>query len=297
MGASIDIDRELVSRLIRSQFPEWRDLEVEPVPVDGWDNRSFRLGDSLSVRLPSAEGYALQVEKEARWLPVIAEGVSLPVPEVVALGVPGDGYPFPWSVRRWIEGVPVRDAPGLDRQALAIDLGSFLRELADVDVRDAPGPGAHSAGRGGPLSRFDAELDGAIARLGPRLDAARARAVWAEARATVDAGPPRWFHGDVAVGNLLTRDGRLSAVIDFGCAGVGDPACDLVIAWTSLDPASRETFRATIGADDPIWARGTGWALWKALITADDGAAGELARTTLAQLDIALAPRDVSIPA
>jgi aminoglycoside phosphotransferase (APT) family kinase protein len=288
MGASIVIDRELVARLIRSQFPEWRALAVEPVPVDGWDNRSFRLGDALSVRLPSAAGYALQVRKEARWLPVIAQGVSLPVPEVVAVGAPGEGYPFEWSVRRWIEGVPVRDVARLDRRAFALDVASFLRELAHVDVRDAPGPGAHSAGRGGPLSSFDEEVHGAIARLGSRLDAGRARAVWSEALAAPHAGPSQWFHGDVAPGNLLTRGGRLSAVIDFGCAGVGDPACDLVIAWTSLDPHSREMFRAAVGADDALWARGTGWALWKALITVDDPAVGESAVATLAQLGLSL---------
>jgi aminoglycoside phosphotransferase (APT) family kinase protein len=286
-----EINRELVRRLIRSQFPQRQSLEVAPVPIDGWDNRTFRLGDDLCVRLPSAAGYAPQVEKEIRWLPTIARGVSLPVPEVVGVGEPGEGYPFPWTVRRWIDGIPVRDAPDVDPVDLALELAAFLLELADVDTADAPGPGTHSAGRGGPLEQFDDEVTEALRRLGSRLDGERALSVWQDARASVFTGAPRWFHGDVAVGNLLSRNGRLSAVIDFGCAGVGDPACDLVMAWTSFDGSSREVFRDAVGVDDGTWARGAGWALWKALITAGDAAVGPGATATLRRLGVELGVR------
>lgn len=280
------LDGELVRRLIDSQFPTWRDLAVEPIPIDGWDNRTFRLGDFLSVRLPSGAGYALQVRKELQWLPVIADGVSLPVPEIVGLGRPGEGYPFEWTVRRWIDGVPVRDVPGLDREVFAADVAAFLLELDAIDTGGGPEAGAHSAGRGGPLSQFDNEVADAIAKLGPRVDAARARSIWQAARAVPHTGSPQWFHGDFAVGNLLTKEGRLSAVIDFGCAGVGDPSCDLVIAWTYLDPSARATFRSAVGVDDEMWSRGKGWALWKALITVGDPTHGEVAAFTLQQLGV-----------
>ena len=288
------IDADLVRRLIDSQFPEWRDLAVRPVPIDGWDNRTFVLGDSLTVRLPSAVGYELQVRKELHCLPLIAVGVSLPVPEVVALGRPDADYPFEWSVRRWIDGIPARDVAALDRDVLAVDLAAFLLELRALDTRDGPPAGAHSAGRGDPLSQWDHEVAAALKELGPRVDAATAWEVWDSARATEHAGPPEWFHGDIATGNVLTTDGRLSAVIDFGCAGVGDPSCDLAIAWASFDAPARAAFRdalsvsGSIRTDDPLWARGSGWALWKALITVDHSLHGETSAFTLEQLGVEL---------
>lgn len=264
------IDPALVRALVGAQFPRWRHLDVRPVEVDGWDNRTFRLGDELTVRLPSGPGYASQVAKELAVLPIVAAGLTLPVPEVIALGEPGEGYPFAWSVRRWIEGTPARDVPDLDRRRFALDVADVLRELRTISPSGGPAPGQHSAGRGGPLRQWDDQVESAVAELGPRVDAACARARWSEARSATWAGDARWFHGDVAVGNLLTTDGRLSAVIDFGCAGVGDPACDLAIAWTLFDRTDREAFRRAVDVDDAMWARGAGWALWKALITADD---------------------------
>ena len=199
---TLRIDTTLVQRLIAEQFPRWRDLPVRPVERSGWDNRSFRLGDTLVARLPSSAEYADKVAIEQHWLPSLAPMLPQAIPEPVALGEPCAAYPWPWSIRRWIDGV----------------------------------------------------------------DAAAACRLWEAALAACWTGPALWLHGDVAAGNLLLRDGTLCAVIDFGGMAVGDPACDLAIAWTLFDPASRQVFRDTLGADDGMWVRGRGWALWKALI-------------------------------
>ncbi|VTR75483.1 aminoglycoside phosphotransferase family protein [Cellulomonas hominis] len=282
------IDTALVRRLVDAQLPRWSGLPVRPVDVDGWDNRTFRLGDDLAVRLPSGPGYADQVGKEVTHLPTLAAALGLPVPEVVAVGQPGAGYPFAWTVRRWIDGDVVRDLPGLDRAALAADVAGFLHELWAVDPASGPPAGAHSQGRGAPPDRWGAEVEQALERLAGRVDADRAAGLWRDATDARHDGPAVWFHGDVAVGNLLARDGRLSAVIDFGCCGVGDPACDLVLAWTTFDDDARRLFRTATGADDGTWARAAGWALWKALITLgdDDPVRDAEARATLARLRV-----------
>ena len=263
----IPIDEPLVGRLISTQFPQWADLPVRAVIPGGIDNRTFRLGDELAVRLPSAAGYAASVEKEQRWLPVIARGVTLPVPEPVGHGEPGEGYEFSWSVNRWLPGETAAVGAIDDLNRLAVDIAGFLHELQGVETKDAPLAGAHSFFRGASLLHYDDETRDAIATLGDRIDGARATAMWEEALAADWSGAPVWFHGDVSAGNLLVEHGRLSAVIDFGTSGVGDPACDLYIAWTTLDSESRQTFRDAMGVDDGMWSRGRAWTLWKVLIT------------------------------
>ena len=281
----IDIDAALVSALVREQFPRWGDLPVRAVARQGWDNRTFRLGGELTVRLPSAEGYVAGVEKEDRWLPVLAGRLPVPVPEPVATGRPGAGYPFPWSVRRWLPGETLDDATGVDqvgdgggldqvgeargvdRAGVARDLGGFLAALRAVPAGGGPAAGRHSWFRGCHPSVYGDQVEQALGVLGDAVDAAACRAVWADALTSAWPAAPVWFHGDVAPGNLLTAGGRLSAVIDFGTCGVGDPACDLVIAWTWLGPGERRLFRAAAGLDDGAWRRGRGWALWKALAT------------------------------
>ena len=259
------IDTELVQQLISDQFPQWSDLPIRAVLPGGWDNRTFLLGPDLSVRLPSAAGYAAAVAKEQRWLPYLASRLSLPIPEPVAAGQPTAAYPYPWSVYRWIEGTPAAATIG-DLVGLAGDVAGFLSELQRIDSTGGPGPGPHCWHRGGPLTVYAPETERALGALVGRIDTGAATEVW---RAAVDAtapGPPVWFHGDIAPGNLLLRDGRLAAVIDFGTSGVGDPACDTVLAWTLLGGDSRAAFRAGLALDPGTWARGRGWALWKALI-------------------------------
>ena len=261
------IDTDLVRRLVHAQFPQWRDLAVSPVEFGGWDNRTFHLGDEMMVRLPSAAHYSLQVEKEQRWLPKLAPLLPLPIPTPLAMGEPAAGYPWHWSVYRWIEGETAKTARIADLGAFAAALADFLVALRGVDATDGPAPGQHNFYRGGSLTVYDGETRQAIAALEGKIDTQAATTVWEAALDATWHGSPVWFHGDVASGNLLVEDGSLSAVIDFGTSGVGDPSCDLAIAWTFFEGESREAFRTRIAVDDATWARGRGWALWKALIT------------------------------
>ncbi|MDX8517120.1 aminoglycoside phosphotransferase family protein [Mesorhizobium dulcispinae] len=263
----IDIDTDLVRRLVDSQFPQWRHLPVNPVAFGGWDNRTFHLGDEMTVRLPSAAPYSLQVEKEHRWLPKLAPLLPLPIPVPLTMGKPADGYPWHWSVYRWIDGETAKTARIADLSAFATTLADFLIALKRIDPAGGPWPGQHNFYRGGPLTVYDDEARRAIATLEGEIDTQAATAVWEAALAADWRGPPVWFHGDVASGNLLVEDGRLIAVIDFGTSGVGDPSCDLAIAWTFFEGESRQAFRDRIAVDDATWARGRGWTLWKALIT------------------------------
>ncbi len=263
----VNIDTALVRRLVSRQFPQWADLPVSPVALGGWDNRTFHLGEEMTVRLPSAAGYSPQVVKEHRWLPRLARRLPLPIPVPLAMGAPSDGYPWHWSVYRWLEGEPATIKHIADLRQFATTLAQFLAALQRIDAAGGPEPGPHNFFRGGPLTTYDAETRQAIGALDGTTDADAATAVWESALAATWRSPPVWFHGDVAVGNLLVERGRLSAVIDFGCSGVGDPACDLTIAWTLFEGESREAFRAALPLDDAAWARGRGWALWKALIT------------------------------
>ncbi|MGH3313647.1 MAG: aminoglycoside phosphotransferase family protein [Streptomyces sp.] len=264
------IDAALVRRLVHARFPQWADLPVRPVEHGGWDNRTFHLGDVMTVRLPSGEGYAAQVEKEHRWLPTLAPQLPLPVPTPLAKGAPAEGYPFSWSVYGWLEGENAGVGHIDDLTEFATALAGFLAALQQVDPTDGPKAGQHSAFRGAPLETYDAETRRTIEALDGRIDGRTATAVWETALQATWNGGPVWFHGDVAVGNLLVRDGKLAAVIDFGCSGVGDPACDATIAWTLLSGESRQAFRDVLAVDDAMWARGRGWTLWKALITLAD---------------------------
>ena len=265
------IDPTLVERLVADQFPQWRGLPVSAVPEGGWDNRTFRLGDGLLVRLPSAERYAGQVAREQRWLPVLAARLPVPIPEPVGLGVPGRGYPYPWSVYRWLPGRPARRGAVGDPGRFAEDLARFLASLQEIDAAEGPPPGPENFFRGAEPGVYDGQTREAIARLGSRIDADGALRAWETACAAGQPAAPAWVHGDMTGSNLLVADGRLSAVIDFGCLAVGDPACDLAIAWTWFADASRAAFRHALAVDRDTWRRARGWALWKALITLVDG--------------------------
>jgi aminoglycoside phosphotransferase (APT) family kinase protein len=279
-----DITAELAARLIAAQFPQWADLPVRPVEHDGWDNTTFRLGDEMSVRLPSGDEYALAVQKEQRWLPVLAAGLPLPIPTPLAIGVPGCGYPRQWSVYRWLCGVPATFGAGRtywspssaaggmvhDLPQFAADLAGFLSALYRIDSAGGPPPGPHNWQRGGPLSYYAGEVESSLAALAGEIDTGLAAQVWAAAVDSAWAGDPVWFHGDISPGNLLVRDGRLCAVIDFGTSGVGDPACDLAIAWTVFAGQSRRRFAELLPFDQGTWARGRGWALWKAMLVLVD---------------------------
>jgi aminoglycoside phosphotransferase (APT) family kinase protein len=261
------IDETLARRLIDSQFPQWSHLPITAVEFNGWDNRSFRLGSELTIRLPSGNWYAEQVDKEQRWLPVLAPQLPLPIPSPVAKGEPDAEFPYRWSVYRWLDGKPASIARIGELTDFATALSRFLTALRRADASGGPAPGRHNFYRGGPLSTYEEETLQAIDALGDEIPSDDVKRLWADAMATSWDHEPVWVHGDVAASNLLVRDERLAAVIDFGSSGVGDPACDTVIAWTFLSGVSRDRFRAALDIDSGTWSRGRGWALWKALIT------------------------------
>ncbi|MBV7699802.1 aminoglycoside phosphotransferase family protein [Streptomyces sp. TRM70350] len=258
----VDLDASLVRGLIAGQFPQWAELPVRRLESSGTENAMFRLGDELVVRLPRHPGAVGDVAHELRWLPELGPRLPLDTPRPVGRGEPGAGFPFPWSVYRWLEGRnPVAGA--LDEpERLAEDLAEFVVALRRVDA--GGGPPNH---RGVPLAARDEPTRAAVEQLAGRVDTDAMTALWEEAlRAPEYAGPPVWAHGDLSPGNVLVSGARLSAVIDFGLAGVGDPAVDLIVAWNLLPAGARETFRQIVGADDAEWARGRGWALSISLI-------------------------------
>jgi aminoglycoside phosphotransferase (APT) family kinase protein len=269
MMAAVDrteITADVAARLVAGQFPRWADLPVVPVEVNGWDNTTFRLGDELSVRLPSTDGCAAQVAKEQRWLPFLASRLPLPIPAPVAMGLPTAEFPRPWSVYRWLAGEPASPDRVTDPVAFAARLAGFLTGLQAIDTADGPPAGAHNFYRGGPVATYDEETRKLIRLLADDIDARAAAAVWDAALASTWQRAPVWLHGDVAGSNLLARDGVLSAVIDFGGLAVGDPACDLVMEWTFFAGDSAAEFRRGLRLDEATWARARGWALWKALL-------------------------------
>jgi aminoglycoside phosphotransferase (APT) family kinase protein len=265
-AAKIDMNVSRVRRLVAAQFPQWAALPIRPVELGGWDNYTFHLGENMTVRLPSAERYILQVEKEHRWLPRLAPFLPLPIPIPLAMGEPTEEYPWHWSIYQWLEGENATLARIADLSQFAITLAQFLVALQQIDPAEGPPPGPHNFFRGGPLTVYDMETREAIATLKGRIDTDAVTTVWEAALQATWHGSPVWLHGDVSAGNLLVKKGRLSAVLDFGCSGVGDPACDLTIAWTLFSGESREAFRSALPVDGATWARGRGWALWKGLI-------------------------------
>ncbi|MEV0718713.1 aminoglycoside phosphotransferase family protein [Asanoa sp. NPDC050611] len=264
-----------MSRLVAKQFPQWAELPVTPVANGGWDNRTFHLGPRMSVRMPSAAEYALAVDKEHRWLPALAPRLPLPVSTPIAKGEPGEGYPFPWSIYAWLDGEPARADRIADPIRFAVDLAEFLAALRQIDPADGPRPGLHNWYRGGTLKTYEGLLRGALTKLAGHVDVDLVTEIWQDALAAPWDGTELWFHGDVAQGNILLSAGQLAAVIDFGTCGVGDPACDLAIAWTLLTVEGRQVFREKLTVDEASWSRGRGWALWKTLTTRastlDDG--------------------------
>lgn len=258
----VDLDAPLVSRLVATRFPRWAGLPVRRLASSGTENAMFRLGTDKVVRLPRHPRAVESVAHEQRWLTRLGPRLPVAAPVPLELGEPGEGFAWPWSVYRWLDGGnPVAGAVEKPR-ALARDLGGFVTALRAIETQD--GPPNH---RGVPLAERDAPTRDALARLEGRVDTVAVTALWEEAlRAPGRTGPPAWAHADLMPGNILVRDGRLSAVIDFGCVGVGDPAVDLIVAWNLLPASARGTFREAVGADDAEWARGRGWALSIALI-------------------------------
>lgn len=263
----VDINVSLVGRLLTAQFPQWADLPLEPVPSAGTDNALYRLGAERAVRLPRIHWAIGQVDKEHTWLPRLAPFLPLAIPVPLAKGQPGEGYPWHWSVYPWLAGENAILERLADPRQAAIDLAHFIAALQRIDATDGPPPGEHNSARGEPLAIRDTRTREAIATLQGTLDADVVTAVWDTAiEAPPWPGPPVWIHGDLQSGNLLAQRGQLCAVIDFGCLGVGDPACDVMAAWLCLSAETRDVFRAILKVDDATWTRARGWALTFGLI-------------------------------
>jgi aminoglycoside phosphotransferase (APT) family kinase protein len=244
------------------QYPELAELPLLEV-ANGWDNAIFRLGDTLSVRLPRRRVAAGLIDREQRWLPALAPSLPLPVPVPVACGRASEKYPFRWSVCPWFEGRSAFDAPPADLVRAAEELAAFVKAL-HVPAPDYPTNPSRGPDLVWRTFHFEASLPQAAARRS--LDASSATAAWNRALAAPRwEGPPLWLHGDLHPANLITHAGRLAAVIDFGDITAGDPATDLAIAWMLFDAPSRERFRAALEYDDATWVRSVGWATTLAL--------------------------------
>lgn len=262
-----NINTELAIALISDQFPQFSHLPIWPVEHGGHDNRTFHLGDEMSIRLPSTQDYERQVQKEQTWLPKIAAHLPLPIPKPIAMGVPSQIYPWNWSIYQWLEGDSANtlDLQDSHLETIAVQLAEFLNHFHLFDAAGAPAPGLHNWWRAAHTSVYDEDTRALIEALKDLIDVDNARALWQKAINSTWHKDPVWVHGDVANGNLLVKDNKLAAVIDFGCMGIGDPACDLTIAWTFFSGKSREIFKANIPLDEDTWARARGWAMWKAL--------------------------------
>jgi aminoglycoside phosphotransferase (APT) family kinase protein len=252
----IEIDEALVRRLLAAQFPAWAELPLRRIEPSGTVNAIFRLGDELSVRLPRHQGPTAPGSKEFDWLPKLAPLLPVAVPLPIGQGRPGDRYPWFWEVHTWVEGetVPMEE---IDAIQAATDLAALIGSLQRIDPAGAP------RGRGVPLS----ERDDAIRYWLARFDGSSAVTTeWERALAAPPwDGAPVWHHGDLDVRNWLVRDGRISGVIDWGEMGVGDPACDVMVAWKLHSREALDAFRHALPTDDATWERARGWALSQAV--------------------------------
>lgn len=269
----VPVTADDVRRLVRAQLPRWAGLPITPVAEAGTDHLLFRLGDELVARMPKIAWAAEQAASDDLWLPVLAPHLPLTVPAPVALGEPDDSYPFAWSVAPWLPGRAVADPldptteRSLDLDAAAEQLGAFVAALREVDPTG--GPVKDGTARGVPLARLDTTVREAIAASGTRIDGRAVTRAWERSLgADPYDGPPRWIHGDLMPGNLLAERGRLTAVIDWGALGLGDPAADLTPAWQLFAGRSREAFREASGneLDEAAWERARGWVLVQAVI-------------------------------
>ncbi len=220
----------------------------------------------MLIRMPTAEPYALKVPKEQTLLPQLAPYLTLNIPTPLRIGTPSENFPFPFSIYKWLAGTSI-NLLSLDddsQEKLAVDLAKFLIELQNIQAIPGPAPGQHNWWRGDHISVYDQDARAQITKLQNIIDADKAIHLWKAACKTRWPNPPVWIHGDIAIGNLLMNEGKLTAIIDFGGASQGDPACDLVIAWTYFKNQARDLFIEAIGLDKDTWLRAKAWALWKA---------------------------------
>jgi aminoglycoside phosphotransferase (APT) family kinase protein len=249
-----------VRRLLERQFPQWASLDLRPVPSSGTDNALYRLGEDKVIRMPRRPGMEGVIEREQRWLPRLAPYLPVQIPEPQGMGHPGEGYPYRWSVYRWLEGANPVVGQIPDPHRLAREISVFILAMQRIDLPDGPPTGKTLAER-------DAQVRADIQALRDEIDADAVSRVWEEALTLPEhPGPPVWVHSDIAPGNLLLREGHLHAVIDFSGVGMGDPAIDMQVAWNLLPADARPTFRDALGVGDATWFRARARALAQALV-------------------------------
>jgi aminoglycoside phosphotransferase (APT) family kinase protein len=267
-AAEVDIDETLVRSLLAAQAPDLAALPIRVV-ANGWDNAVVRIGDEWMARLPRRAAAATLIEHEQQWLPVLAPRLPLAVSVPTLCGRPSDDYPWSWSLGPWLHGESAAAHPPIDQAHTVATLAAFIRALHQPAPLDAP----ENPVRGVALQARANAVHQRVDSLAAVIDRDRTLAVWSRLSATPAwDGPPLWLHGDLHPSNMLTLDGRLSAIIDFGDLTSGDPATDLAVAWMMFDAPNRTEFRSQAGIDGPTWKRAAGWALNLSLayLTGDD---------------------------
>jgi len=257
----IEVDANILRRLLAEQRPDLAQREITPVVSTGTVNALFRIGEDLVARLPWQAEWAEGIDREWEWIPWISRRITtVRLPEPVYKGSANEVFPFPWSIYRWIDGAPYDDTLVDDETEAAHTLARFVLELRALEL-----PASAPEGGRDPLADLDDDTRSAIDRAAGVIDASAATTVWDEAlRTPAWDRTPVWIHGDLLRPNVLVHDGRLHAVIDYGYIGVGDPATDLIPAWAVFGPAGRAAFREMLEPDDATWARGRGIALHQA---------------------------------
>lgn len=255
-----------VKKMISEQFPQYQGLDVIPVVPGGHDNRTFRLGEELVIRIPSAQGYANQVTKEFRWLPTIGNQLDLQITSPIELGQANSYCPFPFTISKWIDGNSLLETE-VNQELIAIELRQFLIDYQAVEVSGVHSCGIDTCYRGCNLAVYDYQTRERIHQLMWILPADKLLTIWESSLIAEDV---RFclVHGDIALGNILVHNNKLQAVIDFGQFGMGDPSCDYAIAWTYFRDESRQLFLQGVNQEDI--KRAKGWALWKAIISIDE---------------------------
>ncbi len=262
----MNIDTTLAKKLISEQFPKWKNLPISAVKQSGWDNRTFHLGNEMTIRLPSNESYAPQILNEYQWLPKLAKNITTcQITTPIALGQPSPSYPWHWTINQWIKGETASITQITDLNQFAQDLANFLTQLQNTDPTNGPSPGPHNFHRGGDLNAYNQDITEAIPKIKNKKEQTIANQLWLYALSTQWEKPPVWVHGDLATGNILIKNGKLTGIIDFGQLTTGDPACDLAITWNLFTGESREHFKNTLQLDKNTWIRALAWTLWKTL--------------------------------
>ena len=260
------IDENLVKNLIESGFPKYSNLSITPVKQQGHDNRTFHLGNEMLIRVPSSKRYAKKVSKEQEWLPKISPNVSFKIPKPIHIGKPSKDYPYNWSIYEWIPGESLNLLPKdkVNLEEVAKKLAKFIKELHKIDVSGAPKAGKSTFYRGCSPKFYDDDTRNYLDKLRNIIDYPKALKIWENAINSEWEKNPVWIHGDLAIGNILIKDNKVNAIIDFSGMAIGDPACDIVLYWNLFDKGSKDIFRSELDLDKDTWNRARGWALWKA---------------------------------